>query len=185
MITAPAAIIEMDIERDRKTCVTLDLKVTGANRELAQWLLDHQKYSGTLVAEWLGCSDTRVRALRRWAENGFQGAPFYDERRQGRNRQRDADDELESLDNLETDDETAEVSDEIAEPAVIEDNVIYTIQRMNEHARVFKALFKKSTFDRESGERIGAAIEQMIEKWRSTQAILTRRNRDGYDLPSR
>ena len=30
-----AAIIEMDAERDRKTCVSLDLKVTGANRELA------------------------------------------------------------------------------------------------------------------------------------------------------
>jgi len=45
---------------------------------------------------------------------------------------------------------------EIAEPAVIEDNVIYTIQRMNEHARVFRALFKKSTFDREAEERIGS-----------------------------
>jgi hypothetical protein len=29
---------ETDAERDRKTCIALDQKVTGANRELAQWL---------------------------------------------------------------------------------------------------------------------------------------------------
>jgi hypothetical protein len=42
IVTKPTAvIIEMDEERDRKACIALDLKVTAANRELAQWLLDH------------------------------------------------------------------------------------------------------------------------------------------------
>jgi hypothetical protein len=39
-------------ERDRKTCISLDAKATGAERELAQWLLDHPGYSGADVAGW-------------------------------------------------------------------------------------------------------------------------------------
>lgn len=70
---------------------------------------------------------------------------------------------------------------EIAEPAVIEDKLLYSIQRMNEHARVFKRLFKASAFDREAQERISTAIDKNIEKWRSTQAVLTRRSRDRHD----
>ena len=35
-------------------------------------------------------------------------------------------------------------SAEIADPATIEDNVIYTLQRVNEHAQVFKKLFRAS-----------------------------------------
>ena len=49
-----AEIIEVDAERDRKICVSLDLKVIGANRELAQWLIEHS-YSNREVAGWLGC----------------------------------------------------------------------------------------------------------------------------------
>jgi hypothetical protein len=36
---------EQRTERDRKTCLSLDSKVTEASRELAQWLLDHPRYS--------------------------------------------------------------------------------------------------------------------------------------------
>ena len=61
---------------------------------------------------------------------------------------------------------------EIADPAVIEDNVLYSLQRVNEHARVFKKLFKASTFDREAKERINIAIDRTIQKLRSTQAAL-------------
>jgi DNA-binding MarR family transcriptional regulator len=61
---------------------------------------------------------------------------------------------------------------EVAPPEVIEENVLYTIQRMNEHARVFKKLFKASNFDREAKARISEAIERLIAKWRSTQATL-------------
>jgi hypothetical protein len=61
---------------------------------------------------------------------------------------------------------------EIADPATIEDNLLYSIQRMNEHARVFKKFFRASTFDREARERISTAIDRMIQKWRSTQSAL-------------
>jgi hypothetical protein len=37
--------IEMDEERARKECLALDLKVAGANRELAQWILDNPRWS--------------------------------------------------------------------------------------------------------------------------------------------
>ena len=37
-MTSAQVIIEMDIERDRKTCIAIDLEVTGANRKLAQWV---------------------------------------------------------------------------------------------------------------------------------------------------
>jgi hypothetical protein len=70
-----AAIIEMDAERDRKICVSLDLKVTGAIRELAQWLVDHPRYTNSIVAIWLGCDETRIRRLRKWANEGFEALP--------------------------------------------------------------------------------------------------------------
>jgi hypothetical protein len=66
---------------------------------------------------------------------------------------------------------------DVADPAVIEDNLLYSLQRMNEHARVFKKLFKASVFDREAEGRISTAIDRMILKWRSTQATLTKRTR--------
>ena len=42
-MNASAQIVEMDQERDRKTCLSLDLKVTGSNRELAQWCLNSSR----------------------------------------------------------------------------------------------------------------------------------------------
>src|SRR5512143_2180792 len=76
----PTAIIEFAEERDRKHCVALDRKVDGANRELAQWLLDHPIYTAPQVAGWLGCGVTRIKDLRRWAVGGFEKTPS-DERR--------------------------------------------------------------------------------------------------------
>jgi hypothetical protein len=69
------AFIESDIERDRKECVRLDLKVSGANRELAEWVANHS-YSNVEVAGWLTCNESRIRKLRKWAKEGFVG--FYD-----------------------------------------------------------------------------------------------------------
>ena len=56
--------------------IALDREATGANRKLAQWLLDHPGYSSRKVAEWLGGSSFRVNCLRRWAKGGFKGLPF-------------------------------------------------------------------------------------------------------------
>lgn len=71
-----AAIIEMDEERDRKTCIALDQKVSGANRELAEWLINHPRYSNRVIGKWLGCPNSRISYLRKWARAGFVGSPF-------------------------------------------------------------------------------------------------------------
>jgi hypothetical protein len=154
MSVGTTAIIEMDAERDRKTCLALDLKVAGANRELAGWL---------------GCGVTRIKELRVWAQDGFNGSPS-----KRADRRRAADAPLESLENYEEQDETADVAD----ASTVEDNALYTLARMVEHARIFKKFFKLSSFDREAEVRIMTAIDRMIEKWRSTQATLTKRGKD-------
>lgn len=68
--------------------------------------------------------------------------------------------------------------EDVADAATVEDSALYTLARINEHARVFKKIFKLSTFDREAEIRIGTAIERMIQKWRSTQAALTKRSHE-------
>jgi len=63
----------MDSERDRKICIALAQKADGANRELAQWLLD----AARTVSEWLGegYSKSNINCLRKWAANGFVDSP--------------------------------------------------------------------------------------------------------------
>lgn len=182
-MSALAQIVEMDQERDRKTCLSLDLKVNGANRELAQWLVDHPRYSGAEVARWLGCGETRIKRLRRWAVGGFVGAPNYDEkakesdaRRRGR-----ADVQLETNDNSESpvehDEDGVVIDDdnEIASPEQIEDNILYAIQRISENARAFSKILRASALDREAVERINTAVDRMIHKWRSIQSTLEKK----------
>jgi hypothetical protein len=65
-----------------------------------------------------------------------------------------------------------EGTDDVADPATVEDNALQTLERMGENARIFKKIFKLSSFDREAESRISAAIDGMIQKWRSTQATL-------------
>lgn len=175
-------IIDIEVERDRKICVSLDLKATGANRELAQWLLDHPTYSAPVVAGWLGCGAARIKKLRIWAKEGFIGSAYtakYKKKIDSSNRN---DQQLKSLDNLDYGGQEAEISGgedtEIADPDVIEDNALYTLQRINENVRVFKKLFKASPLDLEARNRISVAIERTIQKLRSTQAILERKGND-------
>jgi len=174
MSVGTAAIIEMDAERDRKTCLALDLKVAGANRELAQWLIDHPSYSNMDVAGWLGCNETRIRRLRTWARTGFVELPNSRSKRSAAAPKAP----LESLENSDSDEDPEMASDDVADPATVEDNLLYTLSRMNEHARIFKKFIKLSAFDREAEVRITTAIDRMIEKWRSTQATLTKRVKD-------
>jgi hypothetical protein len=53
-VTHLGAVIVDEIDeieqRDRKICISLDRKVSGANHELAQWLIDHPRYSQRVVA---------------------------------------------------------------------------------------------------------------------------------------
>lgn len=165
-----AAIIEMDVERDRKACVALDLKVTGANRELAQWIADH-RYPNTRIAEWLGCSEARIRRLRDWAEEGFNGLPNSRYKRSSPA----TNDPLKSQENSgpiapEEDDES-----QIESPQVIKENLLDTVSRHSAWAVAFRRFFKLSSFDEETEKEISSAIDQLISKWRAAQAALTRK----------
>jgi len=174
-----AAIVEMDEERDRKTCVHLDLKVTGANHELAQWLLDHPRYSGRVVGEWLQCGHDRINGLRNWAAGGFNGSPFDRNNKPDKRPRHDVaaplrQSPLKSNDNSEPN-EDDDISEHIAAPAEIEENVLYIIQRINENAKASSKILKASALDREAAERISTAIERMIQKWRSIQSTLAKK----------
>lgn len=81
---AIVAVYENDEERDRKTCIALDQKATASQRELAEWILDHPRYPGRRIAEWLQCGETRVRQLRQWANEGFVGLPHSRKKRSAR-----------------------------------------------------------------------------------------------------
>ena len=178
MMHQAAVIIEMDQERDRKTCIHLDLKVTGANRELAQWLLDHPRYPATDIANWLGCGATRIKDLRIWAGKGFAEDAHPTRARSRRDDRRRADDaSLETNDNSELDDDPGEgdATDEVAAPDEIENNGLYVIQRINANAKASNKILKASAIDREAAERISTAIERMIDKWRSIQSTLARK----------
>jgi hypothetical protein len=72
---------------------------------------------------------------------------------------------------LETNDNSDSESD-IAPPEQIAENVLYTIDRMNENARVCHKHLKMSVLDRETAARINAAIDGMIKKWRSIQSTI-------------
>jgi hypothetical protein len=61
---------------------------------------------------------------------------------------------------------------EIAPPDVLEDNILYTIGRINENARLFNKLLKASALDREAAARINTEIDRMMGKWRSIQSTL-------------
>ena len=137
------AVVEMDQERDRKTCLMLDRKVTGANRELAQWCLDHPRYGQRTIAEWLGCSQARIFHLRKWASSGFEGSPFDSQNKPDRRPRHDVvitprnQSPLESLDNSESDDDTDDDDDSgIAAPEVLIDNIMHAIGGINENARI-------------------------------------------------
>ena len=183
-MSAVAQIIEMDQERDRKICISLELKVSGANRELAQWLLDHPRYSGADVAGWLGCSKSRINDLRAWAARDFSGSPRSNESRPSTS---DVDRRRETLktnDNSEfggaEHDEDGVVTDDdsdIASPDQIEDNILYAIQRINENARVFNKILKASALDRQAADRINTALDRMIQKWRSIQSTLEKKGK--------
>jgi hypothetical protein len=173
------AIIEMDTERDRKKCISLDQRVTGASRELAQWLLDHPRYSAPVVAGWLGCSETRIKQLRGWASKGFVG-PQRDgnlSRPRDDNRRRDVDAPLNPQENPDPsqDDDTSIVAD----PEVIKENLMDTLGRSLAVAKVFIKILKQSSLAEGANGELNSAINRLLNKWRAVQAILTKEGRHG------
>ena len=122
----------------------------------------------------LGMSQSAVQQSRKSGEQDYspetvtgRDGKEYPARRAGQ-------EPLETNNNSEPDggSEAEDQEDAVADPATIEDNVLYYLQRMNEHARVYKKLFKKSAFDREARERISTALDRTIQKLRSAQATL-------------
>jgi hypothetical protein len=125
------AIVVLDDFRCWPVASSAVLQRYGANRELAQWLLDHPRYSAPVVAGWLGCGDTRIKELRRWAEGGFIGT--QSRRSERHDRRRAADAPLKSQDNPgadsahESDDDGS--TSEVADPEVIKENLLDTVSQ--------------------------------------------------------
>jgi hypothetical protein len=168
------AIIEMDVERDRKTCIALHQKADGASRELAQWLMDHPRYMATTVAGWLDCSATRVKNLRRWAQSGYLGAPRNASRKTqlpGVPRRPVSDSPLEINENFE--DDTFEPDDNVEDPSIVLHNILDSIKQSKSVAEAYRKILKASSFDRAAKKEISDAIELLIRKWRSVQSTLT------------
>jgi hypothetical protein len=181
-MSALAQIVEMDRERDRKACIALDLKITGANHELAQWIANKRgTYTIPEIARWLGTSESRITRLRKWAEGGFVGGPHDDDTERRKSKPPlSVEDSLKTNDNSESDDGSDDDDSddsEIAAPEQIEDNILYAIQRINENAGVFTKILKASALDREAVARIDTAIDRMMGKWRSIQSMLEKKVR--------
>jgi hypothetical protein len=168
------AIVESVEARDKRDCIELDSKVSGANRELAQWLKDHSVYTSPEVAAWLGCSESRVRKLRQWADSGFVAPTPFNSKKQQEARERyrypDTGEALKTNDNFEDDD--LEPSDDVEDSAQILTNILDTIKHAKSVAEAYRKILKVSAFDREAKAEIYNAINLLIVKWRTVQSTL-------------
>lgn len=163
------AVYEFDIERDRKTCIKLFANVTGANRDLAQWLLDHPRYSAATVAEWLECSARRIRQLRQWAKEGFLHETERDARTARYARNHGSASALKSQENLE---ETLDEDIETAPPEEIRENVLHYIERMEALVKTFKKVIKVASLDQAMKDEVSTALGGLITKCQSLQRAL-------------
>lgn len=170
-------IMENDEERDRKTCISLDQHVSGANRELAQWLVDHPRYSAPAVAQWLGCGSTRIKLLREWAQREFEGAPGNSPARRKRTAERRHGDgaALKSQENLQEDAEhtTDDVATDVAPPEEILRNVLNTIERHKAVMGSYKKVLKVSALNQTARNEVSEALGTLITKIQSLQRALS------------
>lgn len=170
---AAARVIDIDVERDRKACIAIDAKIAGANRELAQWLVDHPNYSAPEVAKWLGCGVTRIKDLRLWAKRGFEGSPTKDRRQRSDNRRRAGDEDLETQENFETETgDESEQDEHVADPAVILENLRHLISRHRAGAEGIRKVIKVSRLESGAREELRRAIDSLILKWKSVLSTL-------------
>jgi hypothetical protein len=165
--------VESVEDRDRRDCIALDGKIDGANKELAQWLLRHPSYSATEVGRWLGCAESRIRRLRLWAQNGFEGA--YSSQAGGAKHGAAGrpNDPLKTYDNFEDDD--MEQRDDVEDAAQVLTNVLDSISDSKSVAEAYRKIFKVSSFDREAKAEIHNAINKLIVKWRTVQSTLAKK----------
>ena len=160
-----AQIVEFDQERDRKTCIKLFANITGAERELAQWLKNHPRYSGAEVARWLGVGATKIKELRSWAARDFQGKHYTEKS------PKFGDAALTSKDNSEDGGDGAEA----ASPEEFKDNIIDTLERQKAVALAYRKVLKVlkvSSLDEATKDEVSAAIGGLITIWQSLQRAL-------------
>ena len=86
-----------------------------------------------------------------------------------------ADDNSKEFDDQENGDGDGDEENTIADPAVIEDSIMYGLRRAAENFRAYHKVAKASALDREAAERINTAIERMIQKLRSLQTVLAKK----------
>ncbi len=174
-------IVENDLERDRKECIHLFARVTGANRELAQWLLDHSRYTGTTVAGWLGCGQTKIYNLREWAQGGFKDEDEPSAKRLARADSRRAETSaLKSQENSEDEDEDELVKDiigsddspEVAPPEEVVKNLLYSIERQLEITRAYKRILRASSLGEGMKGEVSDALGTLITLCQSLQRAL-------------
>jgi hypothetical protein len=173
----PPAIIEQAEERDRRECIALDQGVSGANRKLGQWLIDHPSYPNTVVAKWLDCSETRIRYLRKWARAGFPHKPF-DRLNQPRGEESKAPTNrpLKTHDNFQEDDFDADYEN-VEDPKTVLKNVLDTVNGSKALAEACRKVCNVSPFDREAKAEIYNAINLLIVKWKIVQSTLEKKGR--------
>lgn len=170
-----SVIIEMDVERDRKECIKLNYEADSGNRKLAQWLLDHPIYTGAQVAVWLDCSKTRINDLRQWAADGFQKNPS-EKRRDRASREKSQTDRsagreaLESLDNLEP-------QEEIADPAGF---IVAIAKNASDKANIAVRNLQNN-FTSDDQTKIIEAIDALIRKWNSVKRKIQTKLKKGSD----
>lgn len=70
------------------------------------------------------------------------------------------------------DEEENDYENRATPPAVVEDNILYGLQRINENARVFNKILRASALDREAADRINTALDSTISKLRSIKSTL-------------
>jgi hypothetical protein len=162
---------------------TVNKKTQGADQELAQWLWDHPRYSGSVVAGWLDTSKTRINALRAWAGTGFVGAPHNTKARQNRD-QHAGRSPLKSNENLSSgrahdhgalesnenfEDDTFEPDENVEEPGKVLMNVLDHIKQSKSVAETYRNLrrgpastARASALADESYDVAGEQAESMI-----------------------
>jgi hypothetical protein len=73
-------------------------------------------------------------------------------------------------------DEADDPDAKVTSPAVLEDNILHAISRINDNARLFNKLLKISALDREAAARIATAIDVAIGKLRSIKSTLEKKD---------
>jgi hypothetical protein len=172
------ALVESVEARDRRDCVELYTRADGSNRDFAQWLLDHKSYPNTVVAEWNGCSENKIRKLRAWAKNGFKDSPYQADL--DRESTRSSNQPLKTNDDFSDDDfepggEVVDGIGGVADPAHTLKNALDSISGAKAVAEAWRKILKATPFDSEAKAEICNAITLLIAKWRTVQTTLEKK----------